>query len=87
MAWDTTTFRPPNDQNKMERTIKIVKQTIISNKVAKVGNQYKLSSHLCDIHVGAGNAIYIEDGEKINRSIGLAENGPKQKARRPKKRG
>ena len=87
MAWDTTTFRPPNDQNKMERTIKIVKQTIISNKVAKVGNQSKLSSHLCDIHVGAGNAIYIEDGEKINRSIGLDVSDAEPKKRSRKKRG
>jgi hypothetical protein len=71
----------------MEKTIKIVKQTIISNEVAKVGSIHKLSIRLCDIHVGSGNAIYVEDGQGRNRAIGVEGSDSEPKKRGRKKRG
>ena len=83
MVWNTETFRP-STEGKMEKTIKILKQTIISNEVAKVGTVHTVSARIAEMHVGSGNAEYME-APATNRAVGVqgSDSTPKKrKARR-----
>ena len=83
MVWNTETFRP-STEGKMDKTIKILKQTIISNEVARVGTVHTLPAQIADMHVGSGNAEFVE-AEATNRAVGVqgSDSTPKKrKARR-----
>ena len=67
----------------MDKTIKILNQTIIKNEVAKIGTIHIVPMNVAEMHIGAGNAEYVED-EKINRSIGLNLSDSSAKRRRKK---
>jgi len=83
MVWNTETFRPSTKET-MDKTIKILKQTIISNDVAKVGTVHTLPAQIADMHVGSGNAEFVE-ADATNRAVGVqgSDSTPKKrKARR-----
>ena len=83
MVWNTETFRP-STEGKMDKTIKILKQTIISNVVAKVGTIHTVPARIAEMHVGSGNAEYME-APATNRAVGVqgSDSTPKKrKARR-----
>jgi len=83
MVWNTETFRP-STEGKMDKTIKILKQTIISNEVAKVGTVHTVPARIAEMHVGSGNAEYME-APATNRAVGVqgSDSTPKKrKARR-----
>ena len=83
MVWNTETFRP-STEGKMEKPIKILKQTIISNEVAKVGTVHTVPARIAEMHVGSGNAEYME-APATNRAVGVkgSDSTPKKrKARR-----
>jgi len=83
MVWMTETFRP-STEGKMNKTIKILKQTIISNEVAKIGTIHTLPAQIADMHVGSGNAEFVE-ADATNRAVGVqgSDSTPKKrKARR-----
>ena len=83
MVWNTQTFRPSTKET-MDKTIKILKQTIISNDVAKVGTVHTLPAQIADMHVGSGNAEFVE-ADATNRAVGVqgSDSTPKKrKARR-----
>jgi len=89
MVWMTETFRlkhrgltKPEDE--MKKTIRILKQTIISNDVARVGTVHTLPAQIADMHVGSGNAEFVE-ADATNRAVGVqgSDSTPKKrKARR-----
>jgi len=89
MVWMTETFRlkhrgltKPEDE--MNKTIRILKQTIISNEVARVGTVHTLPAQIADMHVGSGNAEFVE-ADATNRAVGVkgSDSTPKKrKARR-----
>ena len=83
MVWNTETFRP-STEGKMDKTIKILKQTIISNEVAKVGTVHTVPARIAEMHVGSGNAEDME-APATNRAVGVqgSDSTPKKrKARR-----
>ena len=70
MTWDTGILRPPSSDSVMEHSIKIIRQTIVSNEVAKVGTVHKVPQHIAHMHVMAGNAEYVKEGA-TNRAVGV----------------
>ena len=83
MVWNTQTFRPSTEE-KMDKTIKILKQTIISNEVAKVGTVHTVPARIAEMYIGSGNAEYVE-APATNRAVGVqgSDSTPKKrKARR-----
>ena len=62
MAWTTTTLRPGSHQGNMDHTIKILRQTIVNNKAAKVGSVHTVPAQIAHMHVMAGNAEYVKEG-------------------------
>ena len=83
MVWNTETFRPYTE-GKMDKTIRILKQTIISNEVAKIGTVHTVPARIAEMHVGSGNAEYME-APATNRAVGVqgSDSTPKKrKARR-----
>ena len=89
MVWMTETFRLKHRgltklEDEMNKTIRILKQTIISNDVAKVGTVHTLPAQIADMHVGSGNAEFVE-ADATNRAVGVqgSDSTPKKrKARR-----
>ena len=81
--WTTETFHPNSEGTEMDRTIKILKQTIISNEVARVGSVHTLPAHIADMHVYTGNAEYVQD-KATNRAVGVegSDSEPKKRKRK-----
>ena len=89
MVWNTETFRP-STKGKMDKTIKILKQTIISNEVAKVGTIHTLPVQIAEMHVGSGNAefvdyITISEADATNRAVGVKGSDSMPKKRKAKR--
>ena len=82
--WNTETFHPSSQEVDMDKTIKILKQTIISNDVAKVGSKHTLPPHLADMHVASGNAEYVQN-DSTNRAVGLDSSDSEPKKRKKKR--
>ena len=82
MVWNTQTFRP-STEGKMNKTIKILKQTIISNEVARVGTVHTLPAQIADMHVGSGNAEYME-APATNHAVGVQNSDSTPKKRKKK---
>jgi hypothetical protein len=82
MVWNTETFRPSTKET-MDKTIKILKQTIISNDVAKVGTVHTLPAQIADMHVGSGNAEFVE-ADATNRAVGVQNSDSTPKKRKKK---
>ena len=82
--WNTETFRPSSSENEMDQTIKIIKQTIVNNEVAKVGSVHTVPKHVAHMHVTAENAEYLEKETATNRAIG-AEGSDSDPKKRKKK--
>jgi len=82
--WETKTFRPSSPEIQMDQTIKIIKQTIVSNEVAKVGSVHTVLQHIAHMHVSAGNAEYLEKETATNRAIGAEGSDSKPKKRKKK---
>jgi len=82
MVWNTQTFRP-STEGKMNKTIRILKQTIISNEVARVGTVHTLPAQIADMHVGSGNAEFVE-ADATNRAVGVqgSDSTPKKRKSR-----
>ena len=68
----------------MGNSIKILKQTIVSNEVAKVGSVHTLPKQIAHMHVMSGNAEYVQD-EPTNRAVGV-KNSDTQVKKRTRKR-
>ena len=83
MVWKTTSLRPPSPDTEMENTIKIIRQTIVSNEVAKVGSIHTLPKHVAHMHVASGNEEYVED-KATNRAVGLEDSDSETKKRKKK---
>ena len=83
MVWNTETFRP-STKGKMDKTIKILKQTIISNEVAKVGTIHTLPVQIAEMHVSSGNAEFVE-AESTNRAVGVKGSDSMPKKRKAKR--
>lgn len=83
MGWNTSSMRPPSPDTEMENTIKIIRQTIVSNEIAKVGSVHTLPKHVAHMHVSAGNAEYVED-KAINRAVGVEGSDSETKKRKKK---
>ena len=83
MGWNTSSMRPPSPDTEMENTIKIIRQTIVSNEVAKVGSVHTLPKHVAYMHVASGNAEYVED-KAINRAVGVEGSDSETKKRKKK---
>ena len=81
--WTTETFRPSSSENEMDQTIKIIRQTIVNNEVAKVGSVHTVPKHVAHMHVVAENAEY-SDQKSTNRAIG-AEGSDSDPKKRKKK--
>jgi hypothetical protein len=79
MVWNTETFRP--SKGNMDATIKILKNTIIDNEPARVGEVYTLPAHIASMHVSAGNAEYSED-QPTNRAVGVKNSDSTAKKRK-----
>jgi hypothetical protein len=60
VSWNTISLRFPSPNTEIENTIKIIRQTIISNEVAKVGSVHTLLMHIALMYVSVGNAEYVE---------------------------
>ena len=82
--WTSKTFHPTSRDAEMERTIKILKQTIISNEVTRVGSVHTLPSQIADIHVFSGNAEFIVE-KATNRAVGVVDSDSRPKTRAKKK--
>ena len=82
--WTTETFRPNSKGTEMDRTIKILKQTIISNEVARVGSVHTLPAHIADMPVYTGNAEYVAE-KATNRTVGAVDSDSRPKTRARKK--
>ena len=76
-------MRSPSPDTEMENTIKIIRQTIVSNEIAKVGSVHTLPKHVAHMHVSAGNAEYVED-KAINRAVGVEGSDSETKKRKKK---
>ena len=83
MGWNTTSLRLPSPDTEMENTIKIIRQTIVSNEIAKVGSVHTLPKHVAHMHVASGNAEYVED-KATNRAVGLEDSDSETKKRKKK---
>ena len=83
MGWNTSSMRPPSPDTEMENTIKIIRQTIVSNEIAKVGSVHTLPKHVAHMHVMAGNAEYVQEGA-TNRAVGVEGSDSEQKKRKKK---
>ena len=83
MAWTTTTLRPGSHQGNMDHTIKILRQTIVNNEVAKVGSVHTVPAQIAHMHVMAGNAEYVKEGA-TNRAVGVenSDSAPKKRTRK-----
>jgi len=88
MVWMTETFRlkhrgltKPEDE--MNKTIRILKQTIISNDVARVGTVHTVPARIAEMHVGSGNAEYME-APATNRAVGVQNSDSTPKKRKKK---
>jgi hypothetical protein len=79
MVWKTESLRP--NKGNMDATIKILKNTIIDNEPAKVGEVYTLPAHIASMHVSAGNAEYCED-KPTNRAVGVKNSDSTAKKRK-----
>ena len=81
--WTTETFHPNSKGTEMDRTIKILNQTIVSNVLAKVNSVHTLPSHVAEMHVLAGNAEYVQD-KATNRAVGVegSDSEPKKRKRK-----
>ena len=82
--WNTETFRPSSSENEMDLTIKIIRQTIVNNEVAKVGSVHTVPKHVAHMHVTAENAEYLEKETATNRAIGAEGSDSKPKKRKKK---
>jgi len=82
--WTTETFHPNSKGTEMDRTIKILNQTIVSNVLAKVNSVHTLPSHVAEMHVLAGNAEYVAE-KATNRAVGAVDSDSKAKTRAKKK--
>ena len=82
--WTTETFRPSSSENEMDLTIKIIRQTIVNNEVAKVGSVHTVPKHVAHMHVTAENAEYLEKETATNRAIGAEGSDSKPKKRKKK---
>ena len=69
MAWTVNLLRPSSDKEAMDPTIKILRQTIVQNEVAKMGSVHTVPAHIAHMHIMSGNTKYGEDAPK-NRAIG-----------------
>nr|BAR33859.1 hypothetical protein [uncultured Mediterranean phage uvMED] len=83
MAWNSNSLRPPSLDSEMENTIKIIRQTIVDNEVAKVGSVHTIPKHVAHMHVMAGNAEYVQEGA-TNRAVGVEGSDSEQKKRKKK---
>ena len=83
MSWNTNSLRPPSPDTEMENTIKIIRQTIISNEFAKVGSVQTMLKHIALMHVSAGNAEYVE-GKATKRAAGVEGSDSETKKRKKK---
>ena len=83
MGWNTSSMRPPSPDTEMENTIKIIRQTIVSNEVAKVGSVHTLPKNVAHMHVASGNAEYVED-KVTNRAVGVEGSDSETKKRKKK---
>ena len=83
MTWNTATLRPPSPDSVMEHSIKIIRQTIVSNEVAKVGAVLKVPQKMAHMQVMAGNAEYVQEGA-TNRAVGVegSDSEPKKRKRK-----
>ena len=83
MTWNTATLRPPSPDSVMEHSIKIIRQTIVKNEVAKVGTVHTVPQHVAHMHVMAGNAEYVKKGA-TNRLVGVdnSDSVPKKRTRK-----
>ena len=83
MTWNTATLRPPSPDSVMEHSIKIIRQTIVKNKVAKVGTVHTVPQHIAHMHVMAGNAEYVQE-KTTNRAVGVegSDSEPKKRKRK-----
>ena len=83
MDWTTTTLRPGSYQENMDQTIKILRQTIVQNEVAKVGSVHTVPAHIANMHVMEGNAEYVKEGA-TNRAVGVEnlDSVPKKRTRK-----
>ena len=81
--WNTETFHPSSSENEMELKIKILRQTIVRNEVAKVDTVHSVPKHIAHMHVSAGNAEYLEE-TATNRAIGVEGSDSKPKRRKKK---
>ena len=79
MVWNTETFRPY--KGNMDATIKILKNTIIDNELARVGEVHTLPANIASMHVSAGNAEYCED-TPTNRAVGVKNSDSTAKKRK-----
>ena len=79
MVWKTESLRP--SKGNMDATIKILKNTIIDNEPAKVGEVHTLPAHFASMHVSAGNAEYSED-KPTNRAVGVKNSDSTAKKRK-----
>ncbi len=79
MVWKTESLRP--NKGNMDATIKILKNTIIDNESAKVGEVHTLPAHIASMHVSAGNAEYCED-KPTNRAVGVKNSDSTAKKRK-----
>jgi len=68
-------------EGNMDATIKILKNTIIDNEPAKVGEVHTLPAHIASMHVSAGNAEYCED-KPTNRAVGVKNSDSTAKKRK-----
>ena len=83
MAWNSNTLRPPSLDSEMENTIKIIRQTIVSNETAKVGSVHTVPKHVAHMHVMAGNAEYVQE-KATNRAVGVEGSDSEPKKRKKK---
>lgn len=89
MVWMSEQFRlkhrsltKPKDE--MNLTIRILKQTIISNEVAKVGTVHTIPMKIAEMHVSSGNAEFIE-ADATNRAVGVKGSDSTPKKRKTKR--
>ncbi len=82
--WTTETFHPNSKGVKMDRTIKILNQTIVDNEDARVDSVHTLPAHVAEMHVSVGNAEYVEE-KATNRAVGVTDSDSKAKKRAKRK--
>ena len=89
MVWMSEQFRLKHrgltkPEDVMNKTIRILKQTIISNEVAKVGTVHTLPAKIAEMHVNSGNAEFVE-AEATNRAVGVQGSDSTPKKRKTKR--